>query len=67
MYSQDELRNVMLSLGQPISDSQLWEMISHADMDGDGGLIIVCCSALFHSVLFEFVPVLSALICFNAG
>lgn len=38
--TQDELRNVMLSLGQPISDSQLWEMISHADMDGDGKINI---------------------------
>jgi len=26
----------MLSLGQPLSDSQLKEMIAHADLDGDG-------------------------------
>ena len=33
---QDELRSVMLSLGQPLSDQQLRDMIAYADLDGDG-------------------------------
>ncbi|XP_063692440.1 calmodulin-A-like [Bolinopsis microptera] len=34
--TQDELRSVMLSLGQPLSDEQLRDMIAYADLDGDG-------------------------------
>ena len=35
-FAQDELRSVMLSLGQPLSDEQLRDMIAYADLDGDG-------------------------------
>lgn len=34
--SAEELRNVMLNLGEKLTDEELDEMIREADIDGDG-------------------------------
>ena len=44
--SGEELRAVMLSLGEQLSDDEVTEMIQEADIDGDGlinyeGIVII--------------------------
>ena len=34
--SADELKNVMINLGEKLTDEELEEMIREADIDGDG-------------------------------